>query len=296
MACPPALPSVTGAKGPRMCRAVVDLGGDMMRDILYHHVKPAVVMSYVLACRFYRNHPLNTHQISILGNAGVRGDYSEFDITLIYSLIRNLTPTSTAIHPTVGWGRPVSAGDTALGDDIERIRDLRNTMYGHVASTSLPDSTYNFYMQELYDICNRMDTVHAGSLASPSPRPQTYCQTLGDIQTCCMDLDMEARYMEEIRRVKQTDQDTRDLIEVVRKDAAGNFLFSLFWMYKMNFTLCVLLVCHANSLHNARYNNGSVRTSHNARYIQSVYTKGDFFIYLNCFYVFGLFFFLNRSL
>ena len=224
MATPSALPSVTGAKGPRMCRAVVDLGGDMMRDILYHHVKPAVVMSYVLASRYYRNHPLNTHQISILGNASARGDYSECDITLVYSLLRNLTPTSTSVRPTVGWGKPVSTGDTALGDDIERIRELRNTIYGHVATTSLSDSMYNHYMQELYDICRRMDTVHAGYLTVPTPRPQTYCQTLGDIQTCCMDPDMEARYSEEIRRMKQTDQDTRDLIEAVRKDTAGNVL------------------------------------------------------------------------
>ena len=206
MASPPALPLVTGAKGPRMCRAVVDLGGDMMRDILYHHVKPANVMSYVLASRYYRNHPLNTHQIAVLGNAGVRGDYSECDITLVYSLLRNLTPTNTSVRPTAGWGRPVSAGDITLGDDIERIRDLRNTMYGHVATTSLPDSTYNDNMQVLYDICHRMDTVHTGSLASPAPRPQTYCQTLGDIQTCCMDPDMEAKYLEEIRRIYETNR------------------------------------------------------------------------------------------
>ena len=196
----------------------------MMRDILYHHVKPAVVMSYVLTSRYYRNHPLNAHQIGILGNASVRGDYSEFDITFVYSLLRNLTPTSISVRPTAGWGKPVSSGNTALGDDIERIRELRNTMYGHVATTSLPDSLYNHYMQVLYDICHRMDTVHTGLLTVPSPRPQTYCQTLRDIQTCCMDPEMEARYLEEIRRMKQTDQDTRDLIEAVRKDTTGNAL------------------------------------------------------------------------
>ena len=202
----------------------------MMRDILYHHVKPAVVMSYVLASRYYRNHPLNTHQISILGNASARGDYSECDITLVYSLLRNLKPTSTSVRPTAGWGKPVSPADIALGDDVERIRELRNTMYGHVATTSLSDITYNHYMQVLYDICYRMDTVHAGSLTSPSARHQTYCQTLKDIQTCCMDPDMETRYMEEIRRMKQTDQDTRDLIEAVRKDTAGNVLCYFLWL------------------------------------------------------------------
>ena len=224
MATPSALPSVTGAKGPRMCRAVVDLGGDIMRDILYHHVKPANVMSYVLTSRYYRNHPLNTHQISILGNASVQGDYSECDITLVYSLLRNLAPTSKYVSPTAGWGKPVSVGNKALGDDIERIRELRNTMYGHIASTSLPDNVYNDNMQLLNDICSRMENVHAGSLASPTLRSQTYCQTLGNIQTCCMDPDMEAKYLEKIRRMKQTDQDTRDLIEAVRKDTAGTYV------------------------------------------------------------------------
>ena len=224
MANPTTLPSVTGAKGPRICCAVVDLGGGMMRDILYNHVKPAVVMSHVLASSYYRNHPLNTHQISILWNASVRGDYSECDITLVYSLLRNLTPTSTSVRPTAGWGKPVSAADTALGDDIERIRELRNTMYGHIAATSLSDSTYNHYMQILYAICHRMDTIQAGSLMSPSLRPQTYCQTLRDIQICCMDPDMEAKYLEEIRRMKETDKDTRDLIEAVKKDTAGNMI------------------------------------------------------------------------
>ena len=224
MASPPALPSVHGSKGPRMCRAVVDLGGDILRDILYNHVKPANVMSYVLVSRYFRSHPLNTHQISVLGNASVRGDYSECDITLVYSLLRNLTPTSTSVRPTAGWGKPVSVGDTALGDDIERIRELRNTMYGHIASTSLPDTVYNDNMQLLNDICSRMDTVHAGSLASPISRPQTYCQTLGDIQTCCMDPDMEAKYLEEIRRMKQRDQDTRDLIERVKNVTTGTVI------------------------------------------------------------------------
>ena len=130
----------------------------------------------------------------------------------------------------------MSVGDTALGDDVERIRELRNTMYGHVATTSLPDSTYNHYMQILYDICHRMDTVHAGSLTSPSPRSLTYCQTLRDIQTCCMDPVMEAKYLDEIRRMKETDQDTRDLIEGVRKDTAGRYILVLFRVFMVLIT------------------------------------------------------------
>ena len=194
----------------------------MLRDTLYHHAKPAVVMSYVLACRYYSSQPLNTHQMGVLANASSKGDYSEFDITLVYSLLRNLTPTKTAVRPTAGWGRPVAAGDIALGDDIERIREIRNEMYGHVATTFLSDSRYTHYMQVLSYICSRMDTVHSAYLTPASPRPKTYFQDLAYIKTVCMDPDMEGQYIEQIRRMKETDKDTRELIEAFKKDAAGN--------------------------------------------------------------------------
>ena len=212
----------TGATGPRMCRAIVDLGGDMLRDILYHHIKPAVIVSYVLASRYYRNHPLNAHQIGILSNANVKGDFSECDITLVYSLLRNLAPTTAVLRPTAGWGKPVGPGDTAIGDDVERLREIRNKMYGHLASTFLPSISYNQYMSELQTICTRMDTIHAGYLASPTPRLQTYSQMLNDIQVTCMDPDMESRYTEELRKMKEKDLETRDIISAVKKDIPGN--------------------------------------------------------------------------
>ena len=199
----------------------------MLRDTLYQHVRPADVMSYVLASTYYRHRPLNAHQMGILGNASARGDYSECDITLVYSLLRNITPTSTAVRPTAGWGRPVAVGDTAPGDDVERIREIRNEMYGHVATTSLPDSKYNHYMQVLSDICSRKDTVRSGYLTPASLRSQTYSQTLADIQVASIDPDMEAKYLQALKRMQETDKETRDLIDTARKDAAGILLYLL---------------------------------------------------------------------
>ena len=206
-----------------MCRAVVDLGGDILRDALYNQIKPTVIVSHVLASRYFRNHPLNTHQISVLANAGTKGDYSECDITLVYSLLRNLAPSSSALRPTAGWGiLPVAAGNITLGDEIERIREIRNKMYGHVATTALDDVTYNHYMTHLQGICTRMDTNHSGSLMSPTHRHLTYSQTLSDIQLMCIDPDMEAKYTEELRRMKETDRETRELINELRDEISGN--------------------------------------------------------------------------
>ena len=91
-------------------------------------------------------------------------------------------------------------------------------MYGHVATTSIPDPLYARYMAELQAVCYRMDHSHAGSLMSATPRQQTYTQTLQYIQVMCMDPDSEARYTDEVRRMRETDRETRDLI-------SGNVIF-----------------------------------------------------------------------
>ena len=211
-----------------MCRAVVDLGGDILRDALYYHIKPGVVVSYVHASRYFRNHPLNAHQMSTLLNASKKGDYSECDITLIYALLRNLPPTNTTLLPSAGWGKlPIPAGNTTLGDDIERIREIRNDIYGHVASTDIPDALYTRYMTEIQSICNRMDTIHGGCLMSPAPRTKSYVQTLADIQVVCMDPDTEAKYVKEIRRMSEADKETRDLIDEVRGGLVGKLYFRI---------------------------------------------------------------------
>ena len=219
MATAAAAPPIPGAKGPRMCRAVVDLGGDILRDALYFHINPAVIESSVKASRYFQNHPLNSHQKLVIQNARVKGDYSEFDITLIYSLLRNLQATNRALCPTTGWGKlPVATGNIALGDDIERIREIRNEVYGHVATTDISDALYTRYMTELLAICTRMDKTHCVYLMSPIPRTQTYVQRLNHIQVVCMDPDTEAKYTEDIRRMREADRETRDLIVEVREE------------------------------------------------------------------------------
>ena len=165
------------------------------------HIKPAAILTNVHSSP-YLSKSLSAPQLGTLGNAVTKGDYSECDITLTYAVLRNCTKTKKALRPTKNWGIvPVQPGDTNLGDDLERIRTIRNAIYGHVASTDMPDSDYNDYMNELKDICSRMDTVHSAYLTSATAPSSTYSQRLQDIQTCCMDPDTEAMYITELKRL-----------------------------------------------------------------------------------------------
>ena len=143
-----------------------------------------------------------------------KGDYSECDITLTYTVLRNCTKTKIALRPTKNWGNvPVQPGDINLGDDLERIRTIRNAIYGHVASTDMSDSDYKRYIYDLKYICSRMDTVHSSYLTSAKVRSSTYSQRLQDIQTCCMDPDTEAMYITELKRLADEEKTVVERLE-----------------------------------------------------------------------------------
>ena len=203
-----------GAKGPRMCNAVVDLGGDIMRDALYYHITPQTILHHVHSSPYLKMKPMTAQQLRTLANSVKKGNYKECDITLLYAVLRNCTVTNKAVRPTKGWGTvPVQPGDINLGDDLERLRIIRNAVYGHVPSTDISESDYYSYMKELQDICIRMDTIHSSFLTSPTPVNRTYSQRLKEIQTCCVDPETEAMYVRELTRLAEEEKKMMEKLE-----------------------------------------------------------------------------------
>ena len=67
--------------------------------------------------------------------------------------------------PTNGWGKlPSLPSHVTVGDDIERVRDFRNSVYGHADSTAIPDSVFQGYWNTVQDICTRMDGRYGGTV------------------------------------------------------------------------------------------------------------------------------------
>lgn len=82
-------------------------------------------------------------------------DYSTFDVTLLYTLIRNLCPSLT---PTRGWGREPNVMDTNIGDDIERLRLYRNNFYAHCPSAVISDDKFWRFWSNLKSVIKRIST------------------------------------------------------------------------------------------------------------------------------------------
>nr|XP_022310833.1 uncharacterized protein LOC111116128 isoform X3 [Crassostrea virginica] len=66
------------------------------------------------------------------------GTYADFDVSLLYVLIRNLTGIPD--HNT-GWGKTPDLTDNSIGAHVERIRLLRNK-YAHGSTSQLTDKEF----------------------------------------------------------------------------------------------------------------------------------------------------------
>lgn len=112
-------------------------------------------------------------------------DYSKFDVTLLYTLIRNLCPS---LKPTQGWGLEPNDTDTKIGDDIERLRLLRNNIYAHADSTEISDGDFNNLWNDLQSVIQRIETF------TKTWSTTNYKQELTRIKGCGFGYDDRDKY------------------------------------------------------------------------------------------------------
>ncbi|XP_062569597.1 uncharacterized protein LOC134231629 [Saccostrea cucullata] len=134
--------------------ATNDILNQSYRDILEMEVPPSLVYQKVVASpNFYKR--LRPEQEQLLIDATHLG-YKNFDISLTYTLIRNIC--STIPKPTKGkWGEEPATGEETVGDDIERIRSIRNSLTAHVSSASTPQTEFKDTWSMMSDICKRLE-------------------------------------------------------------------------------------------------------------------------------------------
>ena len=75
---------------------------------------------------------------------------ADFDFSLFYKLIRNTAPNVRP--PSRGWGSQPLPSHLTETDDIERIRQHRNSM-AHNTDFKISDSDFNVIWLELSQVC-----------------------------------------------------------------------------------------------------------------------------------------------
>ena len=149
----------------RLCNVIVTLGADALRDVLVTQVPVQYTDIYrallgnIAAIRGMRQIGREQFQL-IFQDPQFRytGTVDQFDITLLYTLIRNI---SSCPAPATGWGKPPDdlPRDVTLGASVERTRLMRNKVSGHSADGKLVDQAYEDHMDEIKQILDDIEVV-----------------------------------------------------------------------------------------------------------------------------------------
>ncbi|XP_062593241.1 uncharacterized protein LOC134254721 [Saccostrea cucullata] len=135
--------------------ATNDVLNQAYRDILETEVPPSEIEKKVRASpHSYKK--LRPEQEQLLLDAKHSG-YKNFDISLTYTLIRNICKKIP--KPTKGkWGEEPAAGEVTVGDDVERIRYIRNCLAANVSSASTSQTEFDDTWLMMSNICKRLET------------------------------------------------------------------------------------------------------------------------------------------
>lgn len=179
----------------RLCQLIMTICSDLFRDTIKHFIKPIDLRS-VLDRNKYKLQKLkhmNSHQLQILFpvSGGTPTMVEEMDICLLYTLLRNICN----IKPhTNNWGNHPNHGDNSLGACIERIKLMRNSIYGHLKKGLINDVDFQKYWTELKnDIVEIEKQLLAGN---------KYEQEVDKLLSCELSVSSANMYVEEFRHLQ----------------------------------------------------------------------------------------------
>lgn len=128
---------------------------DVLRDILRKDMPPSALLHnfkvFIANQSKTKKNLLNQQQQRLVFS----GRYSEFDITLLYFIFRNICLFSPHNNQ---WGNDPDPTDRSLSANIERIRARRNKYCGHNKDFSITDSEFKQICDDLLLIVQELES------------------------------------------------------------------------------------------------------------------------------------------
>lgn len=169
----------------RIARIILGPCTDVLRAVLKNQISPTDLKTKVQSYIATKRTPfITTNQKQLVDSE----DYSKFDITLLYFLLRNLckiTPHSKQ------WGNSPLVSDRSVSANIERIRLTRNEYYGHYSSFSISKSDFEDKWKYLFQSVKELEK-HIGT-------SKDYQEALRELKYCCMDLDIQDNFIQQLQ-------------------------------------------------------------------------------------------------
>lgn len=169
----------------RIVRIILGPCTDILCAVLTKEIQPCTLVQNVKTFIAKQKKPPITQKQQLLVNAG---NYSDFDISLLYFLLRNVC----SIPPHVQqWGKDPLYQDRGLSANIERIRIVRKKNYGHVTQFSLSDADFEQQWKTIFQIVRDLES-YLGT-------DTEYQNALTELKTCCMDPEAEETFLKKLQ-------------------------------------------------------------------------------------------------
>ena len=189
----------------RLCRLLVDVGTQALRDTL-DAIHAPTNLHVVLAANKPNLQVLRSKRIINATQWGklfpvIPSEVSlrEFDISLLMVLLRNLGGLPS---PITGWDTLPAVTEFSREADIARIKYLRNTVYAHAEQASVDDTTFNAYWQDIRDTLVRLGGVR-------------YREAIDNLESESMDPEMKDHYKQVLSEWKKDEDSIKDELKEI---------------------------------------------------------------------------------
>lgn len=188
----------------------------ILRDLLKQEICPTQIFNKLKRQKFKKIPPV---QLVLIQNAKTKG-YTEFDITLLCTILRNYCPHIQ--QPTQSWKmtQTPAQNEITLGDDIVRIRLIKNKYVSHIHETAISETEFKELWSIISDICTRMQTR----------LPNThYVQRLEEAQYRTIDSAMEEIFMDKIKELADDDENNvKKILRFIEEKSTCNIVYLLY--------------------------------------------------------------------
>ena len=139
------------ANGARLSQLLIDKGTEAMRNV-FDAIHPPSNLTAVLASRksfLVKLRCINPSQREILfPSSGTPSTSKDFDITLLYILLRNICGLRPPVS-TGSWVNNPPSTDTSTEANVARIKYYRNAVYGHITTTGIDDVNFQSHWNNI---------------------------------------------------------------------------------------------------------------------------------------------------
>lgn len=182
-------------------KLLVVLSQQKQRDELQKHIRPSKILETVMHCHGLTVNPvtkLTTTELNMVQQAAIADSYDELNDQLLHKLFIHLCggKNGNLIYPTKPWGQTPNPDDVTIGDDVERIRIMRNKIV-HIPSMNISDVEFNELWTDLEHILLRIDRY----------LKTNYKTDLAKIKSEVIDENLEKRYLGDIKNMLNNERE-----------------------------------------------------------------------------------------